>query len=450
MARLALVSLGLAGLLGCVEDTTDLSLSLDEGGEGTATGSLVITPSRVDFGTVLPSCPSVSREGQIYNGSPYPFRLEAIELEGGAPFDVSSPPLPASLAPGQTLTWTAELTGGSAAEGRHSASVRFLLRRSDGLLVEALRPLVVTLDPTPIRTDRFVQRTRAAADVLFVIDDSASMAAEQADLRENFDAFLRAADQGLADYRIGVTTTDMSERGAQGRLVPLFDPDDPDYLPERVVTRASFPSPLAVFRENADVGIAGDARERGLEAAVAALTPPLTSSDNANFLREDAALALIFVSDEDDRSGLPASVAANLLRSVKASTGRAVSASAIVGPPGGCVTETGRASEGTKYRALADALGGITESICTESWGDALARLSGVAFGLVGSFTLSAPPVGEPTVTVDGRVRERINAVGQTVWAIDAETRVLSFGTQFTPGEGAQVEVSYRVGCPEG
>ena len=52
------------------------------------------------------------------------------------------------------------------------------------------------------------------------------------------------------------------------------------------------------------VGTSGSGIEMGLEAAKLALSEPLVSGDNSGFLRPEANLSLIFISDEDDFSPL--------------------------------------------------------------------------------------------------------------------------------------------------
>lgn len=56
--------------------------------------------------------------------------------------------------------------------------------------------------------DSFTQTEEPPADVLFVVDDSASMAEEQQNLSANFGAFLELLGDTTADFRLGVTTTD--------------------------------------------------------------------------------------------------------------------------------------------------------------------------------------------------------------------------------------------------
>ena len=56
------------------------------------------------------------------------------------------------------------------------------------------------------------------------------------------------------------------------------------------------------FAEMVVVGTSGSGIEMGMEVAHLALSEPLMSTSNFGFVREDANLSLIFLSDEDDFS----------------------------------------------------------------------------------------------------------------------------------------------------
>ena len=99
----------------------------------------------------------------------------------------------------------------------------------------------------PVQLDRIVKVAQPQVDILFVIDNSCSMVAEQDALTRNFRSFIQIADSGLLNYQIGVTSTDVSvgDTSARGRLEPV-DADPVD----RIVTRASQPTPLQRFVTN--------------------------------------------------------------------------------------------------------------------------------------------------------------------------------------------------------
>ncbi len=140
-------------------------------------------------------------------------------------------------------------------------------------------------------------------DVLFVIDDSCSMASHQATLASSFPSFANAILGGGADVHIGSTTTSVDAQGfcagrqaQRGQLVASggdlwIDNDTPD--------------PNTAFQQLVMVGTDGSGCERGLTAARVALDDTLVPG-NAGFVRDDADLHVVVLSDEEDQSGDPA------------------------------------------------------------------------------------------------------------------------------------------------
>ena len=130
---------------------------------------------------------------------------------------------------------------------------------------------------------------RRPIDVLFVVDDSPSMADDQQILAANFVSFIQSFESAQVDFHIGAVTTDMTASNRRGQLVrPYLTPQTPDLE--------------QAFRDMVNVGDKGSAREQGLAAALAALTEPLASTTNAGLVRPDADFALIWLTDENDSS----------------------------------------------------------------------------------------------------------------------------------------------------
>ena len=140
-------------------------------------------------------------------------------------------------------------------------------------------------------TDTFFQEKTSGADILWIIDDSISMADEQALVAEGFRSFISALGGLDTDTHLAVVSTDMDlaneQRGVMRGATPFLKEGD-DYEAE--------------FWERVQVGTDGSDKERGLQAAYHALTASNLESQWAPFLREGMVLALIFVSDENDCS----------------------------------------------------------------------------------------------------------------------------------------------------
>jgi hypothetical protein len=177
-----------------------------------------------------------------------------------------------------------------------------------------------------IRTDN--------VDVLFMIDNSPSMSPKQAELRARFPELLDVLDQFQAQgspghYHLGVVTSDLGAGGFMlgggqcrpggdgGRLQAIGAAADPVCQPPTDGARyidldqtngvSNLPPGqdlAATFTCMASVGDRGCGFEMPLEAVYQALHAP--PPENAGFLRDDAILAVVFLTDEDDCSADPA------------------------------------------------------------------------------------------------------------------------------------------------
>jgi hypothetical protein len=184
-----------------------------------------------------------------------------------------------------------------------------------------------------------VQVLPAETDLLFVVDDSGSMAEEQDNLRRNLAAFVASlADSPVPnDFRIGVTTTDVHNTFgmtaffptdvapfdqfsypvafAQGSVVaidpgaftddalrgkPVHDQTNGYAVPG--APRFLTPAQLREFETNVLVGTLGSGKEEPLRAIELALGARLEDGTNAPFLRSGARLGIVILTDEDDCS----------------------------------------------------------------------------------------------------------------------------------------------------
>lgn len=153
-------------------------------------------------------------------------------------------------------------------------------------------------------------------DILFVVDDSGSMRAEQTLLASGFKQFIDqlASLPVKGSFQIGITTTsvDFPYTDAAGvyHLQTTYGGDPTRPYPQgslvgpaasRILS-ASSATLVQDFQANVNVGIDGSGKEQGLRAALLAVTDRVADGANAGFLRPGARLAIILVSDEDDCS----------------------------------------------------------------------------------------------------------------------------------------------------
>jgi hypothetical protein len=374
---------------------------------------LFFQPDRVDFQQLRPNCGRREREVTLFNTGTDPAVVERVTFTTTtAALSMALAPTPLTIAGGATARFTFAFQPTQL--GRSTGLGEFFVRD---------RPLSLTLPvqgeavPMPRIVDSFVQESRRAVDVLFVIDDSCSMQDEQAALVQNFGSFIQQASLRNVDFRLSVTTTDVDTPGAAGRL------RGPQMTPATVALSFEFGRQVAV-------GTMGSGHEQGLEAMSAAFARN-TGADALS--RRGIPFALVIVSDEDDFSpATPTSYFGELRR--KATSGYQVFL--ITGGTMGCLT----AAPAPTYEDFRVLTRGVALSICAP-WGATLARVGNNVFGLQTNFALSTPAdVTSPIeVLIDG-----VPAVAGT-WTYEPTSNSIDF-SQPPPG-GARLEVRYVGGC---
>lgn len=405
-----------------------------------ADATLLIVPNDLDFGTIGVGCAARARTVTIYNTGATAAQLTAIGLAAPAnpAFTVSAvPALPIDLAPGASTSFDVGFRADAISS--YAAAVE-ITGSFGGQAVTYIVSLTGRGDVDATQIDNFEQLGRPKVDILFVVDSSGSMFEEQQALGQNFASFIQFAEAQRLEYQIAVTDTDVDSGGPAGRFLPLNSPN-------RIVTPQTQPSPADVFLTNVNVGTIGSAFEQGLEASYLALSSPNIFQDNAGFLRQDAVLSVIYVSDEEDQSPNTVDFYANFLLSIKGFRNTNLfTASSIVGDaPAGCSTAF---DAGLRYIEVANRTGGIFQSICATDWSRSLEELSTTAFGFKSRFFLANQPVITTIrVFIDGVELPGQDAGGTVNWSYDYGTNSVNFSPFATPEPGAEIRVEYTVEC---
>jgi cysteine-rich repeat protein len=399
-------------------------------GEG-ATPPVTAEPSPVDFGPVAVGCASPeTRTITLRRTAPGNGQVTQVELitTTSVAFSLNTGPLPRNL--GFLQTMQVELTFTPPAVGAFGAQLRVVSSNGPAVVV----PVTGVGQPTSTRTDT-VNLARPPVDVLFVVDDSCSMAAAQAALGDAMPDFVAAFAQRGVDFQIGVVTTDMTDPAKSGRLqgTPTF------------VTPSS-PNLLDDLAARMQPGTGGSGTEQGLRAAVAAVTAPLAVTANSGFLRPGADLAVVWLTDEEDASQGGTTVA-DYLAGLRAAAGtQALRLAGIAGPtPNGCDGPYGSAQAGARYAAL---IGSTSDGLLLSYCDDMLQNLLQVSAALFGedAVELSAQPA-IPTlqVRVNGAAVPRLDAQGNANWSYELATNRVTFGAPLP--QGATVSVTYDAFC---
>lgn len=313
-------------------------------------------------------------------------------------------------------------------------------------------------------------------DVLWVIDNSGSMASSQAKLASNFASFINNFKTTDSDFHMAVTTTDAylspySKRNSSG--VTTFPYTNFSKIRDGVtdgvlnahsgvfVMNKTTPNLTNVFTTNITQGTKGSGDERALQSMEYTLRDPWNSA----FRRPGAYLAIILVSDEDDYSH-------NDLASIEdtyyntadytdvnlfspqyyvdyltnftsvGGTGKNFSISAIDIFEQSCLDQIGGNGQrlNRRYTEIVNATGGQEISLCSD-FSQSLTVLSQSILDLSSSFSLNRIPI-ESTIAVS------VN--GATVvpgalngWTYDAGSNSVIFHGNAIPAAGAAVVINF-------
>ncbi|MBX9768590.1 MAG: hypothetical protein K2X47_15050 [Bdellovibrionales bacterium] len=289
-------------------------------------------------------------------------------------------------------------------------------------------------------------------DILWVIDNSGSMAPTQTNLANNFNSFIQAFSQKNYDFHIGVTVTDAFRAVTQNspNLARLRDGLGSTHSNVFVID-SSTPNINSVFITNMSQGISGSGDERAFQSFKTALSSPL----NAGFRRPDAYLAIIIVSDEDDFSAnVSGSIAENynstqihtvasyvdyLDQLVGASSKYSVSAIAVW--DAACKAQSHASSRlGVRYGQIVDMTGGIKGSICS-NFAATLDALQNHLAELSTQFVLNRVPiVASIQVIVNGMPVLPSSTNG---WTYDPALNSVFFHGTMIPAQGAEIIVNF-------
>jgi hypothetical protein len=334
-------------------------------------------------------------------------------------------------------------------------------------------------------------------DVLWVVDNSGSMASSQANLAASFNSFITRFQSLNYDFHMAVTTTDafrgdfstnpdFQNAARRVRSGPLFGSGSNFYYsPDSLVPvlNGQTPNLVNTFITNATQGTNGSGDERAFSSMQAALS----YSGNSDFRRPGAFLAIIILSDEDDFSAniitpiadsfynaetnadpvvLPASAGATDLYNLYLDnriypvSNYKTFLDGLAGPglysvstisilDTDCKTALNLQSSGRRigrrYMQLADMTNGAKASLCGD-FGQSLELISNKILELSSSFKLNREPIESSiSIFVNG---VQIANDPQEGWTYDASTMTVTFHNTAVPPQGATIKVSFDPAKP--
>src|SRR6267142_274691 len=407
-----------------------------------------VDPTTVDFGAAVMGCGIPDQMAYAVNQCTFPVTVTRVETAGA--YFSSAPALPIRITSNTNAAIPISYAPPSPGDDVGAIEVYTDMRAEPfqaGITGGA--QIAATL------VDQWDQST-PKVDLLIVIDNSGSMAEEQKALAQNLDRLWNRIALANADYHIAVTSTGMFKYtggwtqcpggafgGEAGRFFPV------DNSRPRILTPQT-PDVKNVLFANTNVGLC-HYDERFLDPVLAALTDPLISSTkapgtplpndgNAGFLRDDARLALMAVSDADDSNDVvnPAPVSDYVRRLAKVKHGALdlISFAGIV-PLRSCPSTS--EGIGQRYMEIAQHLHGHLEDICDlGNFGPMLESSLGDLLMPLTSFPLSARPRDPASILVT------VNGVTVTGWSYDATSNRIVFPDTAVPPPGSHITARYE------
>ena len=416
---------------------------------------VTVDPGAIDFGLVRTDCASEVRQVRVRAEGPIDAIVSRAEAVGcGGAVRVSGPPVPATVPGFSAIYYDVQFAPDVPVP---TECVLRIENDSYNLPVYEVSLAGAGTDQTR-HTDTFRQLPAPKVDLLYVIDDSFSMGDDQERLRQELPRVMQIATSWNQDYHVGITTTDTILTKGNFKGFPRF---------------ADVTTDMVAFAENMVVGTAGHYIEMGLEAAYLALynrsirtgimcqdnVPgqcprddgegiPLICVDNQcsgrnyGFLRDDAELIVVIVSDEEDSSPQTTNWYINRFADLKKpNSGVGVTVHSIIVTPAGCLAGFG--TPGQRYLQVSDALNGAVVSICAPDFGAELERVAQRTFGLKDRFYPTLPP--DPQ-TLAVRVEGQSCTTG---WSYNAATGAVVFEVDGPcyPQFDDEIEIEYDVLC---
>lgn len=246
-------------------------------------------------------------------------------------------------------------------------------------------------------------------DILILVDNSPSMRPYQEKLAKEVSSFISTLNAVEMDFHIAIVTTDMRTGGNGGRFL-----GNPKYL------QNSSKDLSTELSKRILVGESGSSVERGLESIETVLTPNYLNGEGKDFLRPEAVLAIIALSNEDDDSTKSVEHYISSIDAIKPKFNNGASSwllnfIGITSLQSSCSTSLNSSyvEPGVRWMKIADHTNGVSEEICKSSLATAVSNINKRIVEIITDYVLTTKPNLEtmkvyrngqlvPRSTVDG------------------------------------------------
>ena len=267
-------------------------------------------------------------------------------------------------------------------------------------------------------------------DILWVIDNSGSMSTFQTAVINNTGVFMQEFVKDNLQWSMGLISTD------------VLDPPFIGFTPTTLLNYLT-PNGIVLFQSAVRrLGVGGSGYEETFD--------PIEKHLNAypSFIRKDAYLAIISVTDADEQSNMNSQEFLQYIATKKGVPNRTIFYGALGATDLGCRDGEGWNYAFSKYETVVQATGGKVFPICTPTFGKDLAALGNDLVRWVSRPMVrltKRPKVSSIRVLFEGRLLPGGFKEDGGYWFYDFDANALVFhDMDFAPDNDDVVDVSYQ------
>lgn len=290
----------------------------------------------------------------------------------------------------------------------------------------------------PPANQEFVQGStyNTKVDIVLMIDNSSSMGVHQNKLANDIPQMINALNDSGLDWHIGITSTDMNGDG---------NGDGGELLGEPVYVTAKTENAVQVLQNKIKLGEFGSNNERGLDSLKATLNLQDLNSYATGFWRDDALLAIIFLTDENDHSVITPDQFVAFMDSVKRPfpSGARSWIANLIGTlqlSSQC-SANGFPTVAELFKQIVTVSGGVQESICNSSLAQAVQNVKIRMLEFIRDFRLERKPILDSIrVYVNGQLIPQSLSEG---WEYIQQGQIIRFHGSKVPGGNDKIKIDY-------
>ncbi len=394
-------------------------------GRALEVNEVIVQPQFVEFDVVQTGCRE-TRIVRIENRSEERILLAGVSVVGDPAYRLSGPLTPRSLSPASDPFGVSKATYQLHLEPDAPGDLGAFLevRTSEQLDNAVYIPISARAEEQPTHVEPRAQPPGPIVDVLLVVDRSVSMNVELGELDTFLPQWISTLKTTSTQFEIGVISADAGD----GRGQLIGSPVSSEAV-----------DPVRDLSEKLDLlATETDFDNTSFEAA------RLSMLHHRGWLREDAALSIVFLSDRDDQSAEPVGFYAEALRTAKADVRQIVVNAIVLDGSSRCLDQP----PADRYLEMIGSFNGTTSAICDVDAYQPLWWRPFSSFGLPHEFKLDRTPRPETlTVRVDGVLEPPVDSRGREIWRHDRWSNVVTFSLEDAPRAGSLINFEYVPVC---